>query len=117
MTQGRCLNPLLSGSVFLTDILPEWWDDGCWRLNPLLSGSVFLTPWPPEEDEEECPSLNPLLSGSVFLTMKKVVLVAAKKCLNPLLSGSVFLTIAFIRHQCQYLNGDVSIPSLAGQFF
>ena len=62
-----CLNPLLSGSVFLT-------------LGLYVGGYLCFF------------SLNPLLSGSVFLTMIKVMGWNKFKSLNPLLSGSVFLT-------------------------
>ena len=65
-------------------------------LNPLLSGSVFLTGGDKMKNikiTKRC--LNPLLSGSVFLTYRKLWLTyrqAKQLGLNPLLSGSVFLT-------------------------
>ena len=42
---------------------------GAMGLNPLLSGSVFLTPSLLYDEEFGCGRLNPLLSGSVFLTL------------------------------------------------
>ena len=68
---GLCLNPLLSGSVFLTFLLRRSASAEQLRsLNPLLSGSVFLTEkMTIQEVIQDYQSLNPLLSGSVFLTI------------------------------------------------